>query len=299
MNVVEEKDTRSGETVIGRIVTYGRMIKFSHSIFALPFALSGAALAGARTGITIQQVVWIAVAMVGARSAAMGFNRLVDREMDAANPRTAVRELPRGTISPAAVRVFVGVSSAALIFATYRLNPLCFALSPVALGIVFLYSYTKRFTWATQFFLGLSLAVAPIGAWIAIMGRLDPEILLLGGAVLAWVAGFDVIYACQDIDFDRRYGLYSIPQRFGIRRALLVARLLHAVSFGLMLAVGAVFGLGKIYLAGVIVVGLLMVYENRLVRPDDLSRLPVAFMNMNAIISTVYFLFTLGDVLLT
>ena len=294
MNAVEEKEIGSDATVIERIVTYGRMIKFSHSIFALPFALSGAALAGARAEITVQQVFWIVAAMVGARSAAMGFNRLVDREIDADNPRTAVRELPRGAISPAAVRVFVGVSSAVLVFAAYQLNPLCFALSPAALGIVFSYSYTKRFTWATQFFLGLSLAVAPIGAWIAITGRLDPEILLLGGAVLSWVAGFDVIYACQDVEFDRRYGLYSIPQRFGIRRALLVARLLHAVSFGLMLAVGAVLGLGKLYLGGVIVVGLLMVYENRLVRPADLSRLPVAFMNMNAIISAVYFLCTLG-----
>lgn len=298
MNAVEEKKTGSDATAIQRIVTYGRMIKFSHSIFALPFALSGAVLAGARTEITLQQVFWIVAAMVGARSAAMGFNRLVDRKIDADNPRTAVRELPRGAISPAAVRVFVGVSSAVLVFAAYQLNPLCFALSPAALGIVFFYSYTKRFTWATQFFLGLSLAVAPIGAWIAITGRLHPEILLLGGAVLSWVAGFDVIYACQDVAFDRRYGLYSIPQRFGIRRALLVARLLHAVSFGLMLAVGAVFELGVLYLGGVIVVGLLMVYENRLVRPADLSRLPVAFMNMNVMISAVYFLCTLGDVLL-
>jgi 4-hydroxybenzoate polyprenyltransferase len=295
---MDETGMRSDATVLERAVTYGRMIKFSHSIFALPFALSGAALASMRAGITVEKALWIVVAMVGARSAAMGFNRLVDREMDAANPRTAVRELPRGAISPAAVRAFVVISSAVLIFAAYRLNPLCFALSPVALGIVFLYSYTKRFTWATQFFLGLSLAVAPIGAWIAITGRLDLEILLLGGAVLTWVAGFDVIYACQDIDFDRRCGLYSIPQRFGIRSALLVARLLHAVSFGLMVAVGAVFGLGILYLVGVVVVGLLMVYENRLVRPDDLSQLPVAFMNMNAIISAVYFLFTLGDVLL-
>ena len=284
-------------TLVERVVTYGRMIKFSHSIFALPFAFSGAVLASLVAEITPAQVFWIVVAMVGARSAAMGFNRLVDRAIDAENPRTAVRELPRGVISPGAVRLFVVVSSVVLIFAAYRLNPLCFALSPVALAIVFFYSYTKRFTWATQLFLGLSLAVAPIGAWIAITGNLGPEILLLGGAVLTWVAGFDVIYACQDIAFDRGYGIYSIPQRFGVRTSLWIARALHVVSFGLMLAVGVHFLLGNVYWVGMGVVGGLIVYEHGLVKPEDLSKLGVAFMNMNAAISMVYFVFTLGDVL--
>jgi 4-hydroxybenzoate polyprenyltransferase len=283
--------------LVERIVTYGRMIKFSHSVFALPFAFSGAALAALAVDISLIHVFWIAVAMVGARSAAMGFNRLVDRDVDAANPRTAARELPRGLISPGTVRVLIAISSAALVLAAWRLNPLCFALSPVALGIVFFYSYTKRFTWATQFFLGLALSVAPIGAWIAITGRLDAEILLLAGAVLAWVSGFDIIYACQDLAFDRAHGIYSIPQHFGVRRGLAIARVLHAVSFLLMAAVGVSFGLGTIYTAGLVVVAGLMVYEHSLVKPDDLSRLGVAFMNANAAISTVFFAFTLGDVL--
>ncbi len=283
--------------LVERIVTYGRMIKFSHSVFALPFAFSGAALAALEVDISLIHVFWIAVAMVGARSAAMGFNRLVDRDVDAANPRTAARELPRGLISPGAVRVLIAISSAALVLAAWQLNPLCFALSPVALGIVFFYSYTKRFTWATQFFLGLALSVAPIGAWIAITGRPDAGILLLAGAVLAWVSGFDIIYACQDLAFDRAHGIYSIPQRFGVRRGLAIARVLHAVSFLLMAAVGVSFGLGTIYTAGLVVVAGLMVYEHSLVKPDDLSRLGVAFMNANAAISTVFFAFTLGDVL--
>ena len=283
--------------LVERIVTYGRMIKFSHSVFALPFAFSGAALAALEVDISLIHVFWIAVAMVGARSAAMGFNRLVDRDVDAANPRTAARELPRGLISPGTVRVLIAISSAALVLAAWQLNPLCFALSPVALGIVFFYSYTKRFTWATQFFLGLALSVAPIGAWIAITGRPDAGILLLAGAVSAWVSGFDIIYACQDLAFDRAHGIYSIPQRFGVRRGLAIARVLHAVSFLLMAAVGVSFGLGTIYTAGLVVVAGLMVYEHSLVKPDDLSRLGVAFMNANAAISTVFFAFTLGDVL--
>jgi len=209
---------------------------------------------------------WIVVAMVGARSAAMGFNRLVDRAMDAKNPRTANRELPKGVISPIAVKVLVLISSCVLVFAAYMLNPLCLALSPVALGIVFLYSYTKRFTWATQLFLGLALGLAPVGAWIAVTGRLDAEILLLGGAVLMWVAGFDVIYACQDAEFDRQFGVYSIPQQFGIGKALVIARVFHAISFGLMVGVGQVFGLGMLYFAGVFAVGGLLIYEHLLVR---------------------------------
>ena len=283
--------------LVERIVTYGRMIKFSHSVFALPFAFSGAALAALEGDISLVQVFWIAVAMVGARSAAMGFNRLVDRDMDAANPRTAARELPRGRISPGAVRALIAVSSAALILAAWRLTPLCFALSPVALGIVLFYSYTKRFTWATQFFLGLALSVAPIGAWIAVTGSLDPAILLLAGAVLAWVSGFDIIYACQDVAFDRGHGIYSIPQRFGVPRGLVIARVLHAVSFLLMCAVGVRFGMGVIYAAGLVAVAGLMLYEHSLVKPDDFSKLGVAFMNVNAAISSVFFAFTLGDVL--
>ncbi|MCZ6635425.1 MAG: putative 4-hydroxybenzoate polyprenyltransferase [bacterium] len=283
---------------VDRILTYGRMIKFSHSVFALPFALSGAALAAVAHPILPEQVVWIVVAMVGARSAAMGFNRLVDREIDATNPRTANRELPRGVISPAATAWLIGVSSLALIFAAYKLNPLCFMLSPVALGIVFFYSYTKRFTWATQAFLGLALGVAPIGAWIAITGELNPEILILGGAVLTWVAGFDIIYSCQDVGFDQESGLYSLPQRFGVRGALWISRGLYVVSFGLFSWAGTAFGMGAIYFAGVFVIGGFLVYEHLIVKANDLSRVNVAFMTMNGLVSLVYLVFTLGDMLL-
>ena len=195
------------------------------------------------------------------------------------------------------MRLLVAVSSAALVLAAWKLNPLCFALSPVALGLVFFYSYTKRFTWTTQFFLGFALSVAPVGAWIAITGRMDAEILLLSGAVLTWVSGFDIIYACQDVEFDRKHGIFSIPQRFGVRRGLVVARVLHAVSFLLMAAVGVSFGMGVVYSIGMVAVGGLIGYEHSLVKPDDLSRLGVAFMNVNAAISTVFFAFTLGDVL--
>ena len=284
--------------MLDRVVTYGRMIKFGHSIFALPFAFSGTALAAAQYGVTPEQILWIVVAMVGARSAAMGFNRLVDREMDAQNPRTANRELPRGVISPGAVMLFVAVSSVVLVFAAYRLNPLCFILSPVALGIVFLYSYSKRFTWATQLFLGLSLALAPIGAWIAVTGQLDVAILLLGAAVLFWVAGFDVIYACMDAEFDRQHGVDSIPQRFGIGSALWIARMLHVFAFGLMLAVGAAFEMGTIYFTGVFVVAGLLIYEHYLVRRRDMSRAGMASLTMNGVVSVVYFVGTIGDLAL-
>ena len=283
--------------MIDRILTYGRMIKFSHSIFALPFALSGVVLASTRADITPTVVGWVVLAMVGARSAAMGFNRWADRKMDAENPRTANREIPTGQISPSAVLALIAVSSAVLVYAAFRLNPLCFTLSPVALGIVFFYSLTKRFTWATQVFLGLALSVAPVGAWIAVTGSLDLEILALGGAVLLWVAGFDIIYATQDADFDRKYGAYSIPQRFGIGRALRIARALHTMAFAAMIVVGQVFGLGVFYYVGVFAIGGLLIYEHRLVTPDDLSKAGIAFMNLNAAISVAYFVFTAVDVL--
>lgn len=283
--------------VFDRVMTYGRMIKFGHSIFALPFAFSGAALAAVQNGILPIQVIWIVVAMVGARSAAMGFNRLIDREMDAANPRTANRELPKGVISPFAVKVLIVISSAVLVFAAYMLNPLCLMLSPVALGIVFLYSYSKRFTWATQLFLGVALALAPIGAWVAVTGRLDVEILLLGGAVLMWVAGFDVIYSCQDAAFDKQFGMYSIPQRFGVGKALIIARCFHLIAFVFMLSVGHVFGLGVVYFMGVFAVGGVLIYEHVLVRNQDLSKAGMASLTMNGVVSVVYFVGTIGDLL--
>jgi 4-hydroxybenzoate polyprenyltransferase len=280
------------------IVTYGRMIRFSHSIFALPFALSGAALAAAVGGITAAQVGWIILAMVAARSAAMGFNRLVDRHIDAANPRTAQRELPQGVVSSLAVWILVVLSAAALIGAAWKLNPLCLALSPVALFVVGGYSFTKRFTWGSHLVLGLGLGLAPLGAWIAVAGQFNPAPVLLGLAVMSWVAGFDILYSCQDHEYDKGVGLHSIPVRFGLVGALRLARLLHAMTIVFMLAVGTVAGMRWIYFAGVGAITLLLCWEHRLVRPDDLTKVNTAFMTANSIISVAYFAFTLTDLLL-
>ena len=284
-------------SVIGSVVTFGRMIKLSHSVFALPFALAGAALAARSHGIEWQQAVWIVIAMVSARSAAMGFNRLADRAMDARNPRTSNRALPRGWISPRAVAVIVGVCGALFVFSAYQLNPLCLKLSPVALLVILSYSYFKRFTWATHLVLGLALAIAPMGAWIAVSGTFDPAALWLSAAVLTWVAGFDIIYACQDYDFDRSHGVHSIPRRLGIRSALLTARLLHGATAVALLAVHMVFELHALYLCGAALAIGMLVYEHTLVKPDDLSKIDVAFFNANGLVSVVYFAFLLGDIL--
>lgn len=277
------------------VTTYGRMIKFSHSIFALPFALSGAALAAAQSGISGLQIVWIVVAMVGARSAAMGFNRLVDRRIDADNPRTAQRELPSGQVAPGAVVALVVLSSAGLLLAAWQLNPLCLYLAPLVLAVLFFYSLTKRFTWASHLVLGLSLGGAPLGAWIAVTGGIALTPLLLCASVLTWVAGFDIIYACQDRDYDVQVGLHSIPARFGLERALHIARLLHVVAVVLMVLIGLHANMGWVYGIGVLVIASLLVWEHRLVRPDDLARVNMAFLNLNAIISVVYFVCTVLD----
>ena len=287
----------SSMSVIGSVVTFGRMIKLSHSVFALPFALAGAALAARSHGIEWPQAVWIVIAMVSARSAAMGFNRLADRAMDARNPRTSNRALPRGWISPRTVAVIVGVCGALFVFSAYQLNPLCLKLSPVALLVILSYSYFKRFTWATHLVLGLALAIAPMGAWIAVSGTFDPAALWLSAAVLTWVAGFDIIYACQDYDFDRSHGVHSIPRRLGIRSALLTARLLHGATAVALLAVHMVFELHALYLCGAALAIGMLVYEHTLVKPDDLSKIDVAFFNANGLVSVVYFAFLLGDIL--
>ena len=283
--------------LLGRVGLYGRMIRFSHSVFALPFALSSAILA-AGAGISWRQVAWILVAMVGARSAAMGFNRLADQALDARNPRTAGRELPRGAISRAEVWVFVAASAATLVVAAAMLNPLCLALSPVALLVVFGYSYTKRFTALSHVFLGLALAVAPVGAWLAIRGRIEPAPVVLGLAVLFWVAGFDTIYACQDEAFDRAEGLHSLPARLGVGRALVFARLFHVIALALLAAVYTLAPLHPVYLAGVAAIAALLVYEHSLVRADDLSRIDAAFFAVNGWISLGYFVVTLAARLL-
>src|SRR5438445_2103646 len=260
------------------------MIKWEHSIFALPFALCGAMLAAG--GIPAgRQLAWIVVAMVGARSAAMAFNRLADAQLDAANPRTRARALPAGELSPAFVRAFVVVASGVFVLAAYELNRLAFFLSPLVLAVVLLYSYSKRFTRWSHLVLGFALGMAPSAAWIAVRGSLDPRILLLTAAVTCWVAGFDVLYACQDCDFDRDHELYSIPRFVGIRRALLVARVLHLAMLLLLVAVVMAFGLGKLAAVGVVAVAVLVGYEHSLVRAHDLSRLNAAFFTMNGVIS--------------
>ncbi|MGQ9630045.1 MAG: UbiA-like polyprenyltransferase [bacterium] len=288
------------EVLRSKIVLFGRMIRFPHTVFALPFALVGMLLATKLEGhISFQQILWIVVASVGARTAAMGFNRLVDRELDARNPRTRDRELPTGRVSIKEAVALVATSSALFVFAASMLNPLCLALSPLALAIVFLYSYTKRFTWGTHLFLGLSLSIAPIGAWIAIRGSLDLPPLILGGGVVLWVAGFDIIYATQDYDFDIRAGLHSIPRAFGIPKALWIARGFHSLAFGFFLAPYFVMPLGVLYLIGVLVIGAFLIYEHILVKPNDLSKVDVAFFTMNGAVSLVFLAFVLTDFILS
>jgi 4-hydroxybenzoate polyprenyltransferase len=273
------------------------MIKWEHSVFALPFALCGAMLAAGGLP-TLHQVVWIIVAMVAARSAAMAFNRLADASIDAANPRTSARALPTGQLTPAFVATFVVVSSVVFIAAAAELNRLALWLSPVALAVLLLYSYTKRFTRWSHLVLGFALGIAPSAAWIAVRGSLDPRILLLTAAVTFWVAGFDVLYACQDFDFDRSRGLHSIPRYLGISRALWVARAFHVIMLLLLAAVLVTFGMGKLAIAGVAVVAVLLAYEHALVSAGDLRKLNAAFFTMNGVISVVFFIFVAGDLLL-
>ncbi len=273
------------------------MIKWEHSIFALPFALCGALLA-ARGLPTANQLIWIIVAMITARSAAMAFNRLADVSTDAANPRTKMRALPSGTLTPAFVATFVIACSFAFVFSAWRLNRVAFALSPVALAIVLIYSYTKRFTRWSHLVLGFALGIAPAAAWIAIKGSLDTRVLLLTAAVTFWVAGFDVLYSCQDCDFDSRSGLHSIPRYCGIAKSLWIARFLHVVMLLLLAGLVVAFGLGALAITGVAAVALLLFYEHTLVKADDLSKLNAAFFTMNGVISIVFFAFVAGDVLL-
>jgi len=272
------------------------MIKWEHSVFVLPFALCGAMLA-AHGLPDAHALLWIIIAMVAARSAAMAFNRLADVAIDAANPRTRTRALPTGALTPGFVTSFVIVSCAIFILAASQLNRLSFFLSPVALAILLLYSYTKRFTRWSHLILGFAMGIAPSAAWIAVRGSLDPRILLLTAAVTFWGGGFDVLYACQDYDFDQRTGLHSIPRYCGIGRSLWIARAFHLTMLLLLLTMVVVFGLGKLAVAGVGVVALLLAYEHSLVSAKDLSRLNAAFFTMNGVISVVFFIFIAGDLL--
>jgi 4-hydroxybenzoate polyprenyltransferase len=282
--------------VLHNLRTTLEMIKWEHSVFALPFALCGAMLA-AGGWPTAWQLTWIIVAMVAARSAAMAFNRLADAQIDAVNPRTRTRALPAGTLSRGFVGAFVTVGCLLFVLAASQLNRLTLLLSPVALAIVLLYSYTKRFTRWSHLVLGFALGVAPAAAWIAVRGSLDSRILLLTAAVTFWVGGFDVLYACQDYDFDLRNSLHSLPRYLGIGRSLLLARLFHAAMILLLVALVLSFHLAALGLLGVAVVGLLLAYEHSLVSRHDLSRLNAAFFTMNGVISVVFFLFVAADLL--
>jgi 4-hydroxybenzoate polyprenyltransferase len=282
--------------MFSNIKTTLEMIKWEHSVFALPFAMCGAMLAAGGLP-TLAQLGWIVVCMVSARSAAMAFNRLADSQIDAANPRTATRAIPAGALSQKFVIVFVMVSCAIFVLAAAQLNKLAVWLSPVALGIVLLYSFTKRFTRWSHLVLGFALGVAPAAAWIAVRGSLDARILILTAAVTFWVGGFDVLYACQDIHFDRSYGLYSVPQAYGIRAALYFARILHLLMLFLLAGFIIAFGLGKFAALGVLAVALLLIYEHSLVSANDLSRLNAAFFTMNGVIAVVFFIFVAADLL--
>jgi 4-hydroxybenzoate polyprenyltransferase len=283
--------------LLTNIKTTMEMIKWEHSIFALPFALCAAMLAAGGMP-TAAKLGWIVLCMVSARSAAMAFNRIADAQIDAANPRTAMRAIPAGTLSLKFAAIFVAVACGLFVLGAAQLNRVTLYLSPVALAVVLLYSYTKRFTRWSHLVLGFALGMAPAAAWIAVRGSLDPRILLLTAAVTFWVGGFDVLYACQDIEFDRANDLNSIPQALGIRRALVVARTLHLLMLGLLLALVIVFGLGKLAIAGILVVALLLAYEHSLVSPDDLSKLNAAFFTMNGVIAVVFFVFVAADLLL-
>jgi len=277
--------------IISRLRTYASFVRFSHSLFALPFAFVGALLAARDVGFEWRRLIWIALCMVTARSAAMGFNRLVDARFDARNPRTAARELPAGRMSLNEARLFVGVSSALFVISAAPLGPVCLALSPVALAIVFWYSLAKRFTAYTQAFLGLAMAVAPVGGWIAMGGPISLVPWLLGLAIGSWVAGFDILYACQDVECDRREGLRSIPVKFGVPRSLVFSRALHVVTVVALAVVGAQASLGPIYATGVALVGILLVFEQSLVRADDLSQVKRAF-DLNGWVGVLYFVAT-------
>jgi 4-hydroxybenzoate polyprenyltransferase len=278
------------------------MIKFEHSVFALPFALTGALLAFRENSFARNdawwKILWIVIAMVGARSAAMAFNRVVDAEIDARNPRTKMRHIPAGLLSRGFCWGFTAAASAVFLFAAWELNPLCFRLAPVALGIVFAYSFTKRFTHFSHIILGFALGIAPAAAWIAVRGSLDPRILLLTAAVTFWTAGFDIIYSCQDYEFDRDLQLYSVPRLVGIAAALGIARFLHMLMIGCLLALVWLLGLGAFSLVGIAAVAALLIYEHGLVKPDDLSRVNAAFFTMNGWVSMLFFVFWAADIFL-
>ncbi len=283
--------------LIDKVITYGRMIKFSHTLFALPFALSSVVFSSLFYKVTPEKLFWILMAMIGARSSAMGFNRIVDKKFDALNPRTKNRELPAGKIKTFEALVFVVLFSILFVYSAYKLNQLCFCLSPVALFVIFFYSFTKRFTWFSHLFLGISLGLAPVGAWLAIAGKFDLPPIILGFAVLTWIGASDIIYACQDYEFDLKHGLYSIPQKFGIENALKISSLIHLLTFISFVILKFLLNLGAIYTVGLLLIGFLLFYQHKIVSPNDLSRINFAFNNINSLVSTSYFVFSALEVM--
>ncbi|MCG2721285.1 MAG: putative 4-hydroxybenzoate polyprenyltransferase [Thermodesulfovibrionales bacterium] len=279
-----------------KVKIYLEMIKFQHSVFALPFAYLGAFLAEMKVP-GLKTLFWITLAMVGARSFAMAANRLIDLEIDRRNPRTAERALPKGLLSVSNVIIFSLVSLGGFLLAVYNLAPICRFLWPFAVIPFILYPYTKRFTWLSHFVLGICLGLAPVGAWVAVTNTISAEPLIIGAAVLLWVAGFDIFYALQDMDFDLKEQLYSIPARFGIHASLLLTRLFHLTSIFLFLWAGVRLNLGFFYFAGVFIAGSLLAYENSLIKANDLSRLNMAFFTMNGILSVLVFFFSAAEVL--
>jgi 4-hydroxybenzoate polyprenyltransferase len=278
-----------------QVRVYGQMIKFSHTVFALPFALAAVILAQRYHRLQMTDLLWIVLAMVGARSAAMGFNRLADAHLDAQNPRTAGREIPSGKISPMAVKLFILLSALVFIWAAAMLGSICLYLSFVVLALLFLYSYLKRFTWLCHLYLGFVISLAPLGAWIALTQSVDWPILWLSMALLTYITGFDILYACQDVQFDQQAGLFSIPARYGIKRALALAKIIHLLSFLSFAMIYVVFDMKAPYLVAVGIIGILLVIEHRLVNPDDLSKVPFAFFHVNSIISITLFVGVLAD----
>lgn len=278
-----------------KIKIFLEMIKFEHTIFALPFAYMGMFLAVGGMP-TLKQFIFITLAMVGARTAAMSLNRLIDRQIDALNPRTAGRAIPAGLLGVTEVWVYTALSLALLIYSAFQLTPLATKLMPIAVVVLLLYSYTKRFTWLCHVVLGAALGLAPMGAWVSVRNSLDLPAWLIGLAVTFWVSGFDIIYACQDFEFDKEKGLFSIPARFGIKKALQISSFFHVIAAILLVALGLVLKMGIIYNIGVIIAIAILYYEHTLVKPNDLSKLDAAFMNMNGYLSTLMFLFTLGEI---
>ncbi len=288
--------TTTTTKTFAKIGIFLEMIKFTHTIFALPFAFTGALLAAGGFP-SLRQTAWIILAMVGARTAAMAMNRLIDAEIDARNPRTAVRAIPAGLIGKGLTFIFIIASTALLLFSAYMLNPLCLTLSPIALAFLLLYSYCKRFTSLAHVVLGICLAAAPIGAWVAIRGTIDAPALVLGGVVLFWVAGFDILYALQDLDFDRAAGLHSIPVLLGVKGSLWAARVFHLIMIALLFTLYNLMGLGPIFLGGIVVTTAMLLYEHWLLKDGNLDKLDAAFFNMNGYISIAIVLFTAADIL--